>query len=228
MLYHCILASIIVALTWVLSCILLPAWPAFALVWVSVLIFTVSVLILFAGFILLSTQVKDERRKNPSAMYPLSGYAVFCFFAIFLSLLLSSYSWLFVLHLFGIFLACIIGFVMRSAWQKSTRFALEHKDDQRIALKRAENLSAICSTLKMKQLPDISSQISKVHLFSEKLRYAAGAVDVECDAELDSLISELTTLVDDTANGAELQDKLPVLLQKMENVLSRRERLAIL
>ena len=228
MLYLSILAAIVVTLTWLLACLLIPAWPAFALVWTSVIIFTIAVLVLFTGLILLSSLFKDENKKNPSAMYPMSGYVVFCFFAIFISLLLSTYSALFILHLFGILLVCITGFVMRSAWKKSARFAAEHKDDKRIALKRAEKLSEVCSTLKMKQIPELSPHVSKIHLFSEKLRYAAGVVDSECDAKLDALISELAVLVDDKADDTELQDKLPVLLQKIENKLATRERLAIL
>ena len=80
----------------------------------------------------------------------------------------------------------------------------------------------------MKHLPGLSSQISKIHLFAEKLRYAAGCVDCECDAELDALISELATLADNKTDGTELQDRLPVLLQKIENKLATRERLAVL
>ena len=228
MIYLSILAAIVVALTWLIAWLLIPAWPAFALVWTSVVIFTLAVLILFAGLVLLSTQVKDDNKKNPSVMYPMSGYVVFCFFAVFFSLLLSTYSALFILHLFGILLACITGFVMRSAWQKSARFAAEHKDDKRIALKRAEKLSEVCSTLKMKQLPELSPHVSKIYLLSERLRYAAGVVDRECDAELDALIAELATLVDNNADATELHDSLSALLQKIENKLATRERLAIL
>ena len=199
MVYILILACIVLALTWTLACLLIPAWPAFALVWASVVIFTLAVLILFGGLIMLSTLVKDENRKNPAAMYPLSGYVVFCFLAIFISQLLSSYSALFILHLFGILLACIGGFV-----------------------------SEICSSLKMRQQPELRPHISKIHLFSEKLRYAAGEIDSECDADLDELIHKLEELTADAPSSEDLQEKLPALLQKIENQLARRERLAVL
>ena len=228
MVYILILACIVLALTWTLACLLIPAWPAFALVWASVVIFTLALLILFGGLIMLSTLVKDENRKNPAAMYPLSGYVVFCFLAIFISQLLSSYSALFILHLFGILLACIGGFVMRSAWKKSAKFAAEHKADKKIAFNRAETLSEICSSLKMRQQPELRPHISKIHLFSEKLRYAAGEVDSECDADLDELIHKLEELTADAPSSEDLQEKLPALLQKIENQLARRERLAVL
>mgnify|MGYP003288281016 CR=1 FL=1 len=228
MIYHLILAGIAVALTWTLACLLIPAWPAFALVWASVIIFTLAVLILFAGLIMLSTLVKDENRKNPAAMYPMSGYVVFCFFAIFISLLLNTYSALFILHLFGILFACIVGFVMRSAWKKSASFAVEHKVDKAVAVNRAETLREICNALKMHQQPELTPYISKIHLFSEKLRYAAGKVDSKCDAELDALILTLQELSEGETSNAELAKKLPTLLQKIENQLARRERLAVL
>ena len=228
MIYHLILAGIALALTWTLACLLIPAWPAFAMVWASVIIFTLAVLILFAGLIMLSTLVKDENRKNPAAMYPMSGYVVFCFFAIFISLLLNTYSALFILHLFGILFACIVGFVMRSAWKKSSTFAAEHKADKTVAINRAETLSEICSSLKMRQQPELTSCISKIHLFSEKLRYAAGKVDNKCDAELDDLILILEELTKNETSNAELVEKLPELLQKIENKLAKRERLAVL
>lgn len=228
MIYHLILAGIALALTWTLACLLIPAWPAFALVWASVIIFTLAVLILFAGLIMLSTLVKDENRKNPAAMYPMSGYVVFCFFAIFISLLLNTYSALFILHLSGILFACIVGFVMRSAWKKSSTFAAEHKADKTVAINRAETLSEICSSLKMRQQPELTSCISKIHLFSEKLRYAAGKVDNKCDAELDDLILILEELTKNETGNAELVEKLPSLLQQIENKLAKRERLAVL
>lgn len=78
MIYILILAGIVLALTWTSACLLIPAWPAFALVWASVVIFTLAVLILFGGLVMLSTFVKDENRKNPAVMYPLSGYVAFC------------------------------------------------------------------------------------------------------------------------------------------------------
>lgn len=228
MIYHLILAGIALALTWTLACLLIPAWPAFAMVWASVIIFTLAVLILFAGLIMLSTLVKDENRKNPAAMYPMSGYVVFCFFAIFISLLLNTYSALFILHLFGILFACIVGFVMRSAWKKSSTFAAEHKADKTVAINRGETLSEICSSLKMRQQPELTSCISKIHLFSEKLRYAASKVDNKCDAELDDLILILEELTKNETSNAELVEKLPELLQKIENKLAKRERLAVL
>ena len=228
MIYILILAGIMLALTWISACLLIPAWPAFALVWASVVIFTLAVLILFGGLIMLSTFVKDENRKNPAVMYPLSGYVAFCFLAIFISQLLSSYSALFILHLFGILLACIGGFVMRSAWKKSAKFAAEHKADKKIAFHRAEILSEICSFLKMRQQPELRPHISKIHLFSEKLRYAAGVVDSKCDADLDELIHKLEELTANTPSSEDLQEKLPALLQKIENHLTKRERLGVL
>lgn len=228
MIYLLILAGIVLALTWTSACLLIPAWPAFALVWTSVIIFTLAVLILFAGLIMLSTLIKDEKRKNPAAMYPMSGYVVFCFLAIFISLLLNSYSALFILHLVGILFACIAGFVMRSAWKKSASFAAEHKTDKAVAFNRAETLEDICRALKMRQQPELTPYISKIHLFSEKLRYAAGKVDSKCDAVLDELILNLQELSAEGTSHTDMTAKLPTLLQKIESQLTKRERLAVL
>lgn len=223
-----IVACLVLALTWTTACLLIPSWPAFALVWISVIIFTIAVLILFSGIVKLSSLVKEVNRKNPTSLYPLSGYVVFCFLAIFFSLLLSSYSSLLILHLLGILGACIIGLVMNSACQKSASYASDHKADKNVAVNRAEILSEICRALKKRREPELSSFILKIHLFSEKLRYAAGCVDSTCDAEIDELILKLEVLSEDEIFKADLLVKLPSLLQKIENKLDKRERLAIL
>ena len=80
----------------------------------------------------------------------------------------------------------------------------------------------------MRQQPELGPHISKIHLFSEKLRYAAGVVDSKCDADLDELIRKLEELTADAPSSEDLQEKLPALLQKIENQLVRRERLAVL
>ncbi len=228
MIYLCILAAIVIAITWLLACLLIPAWPAFALIWTSVFIFTLAALVFFAALIMLSTFAKDEQKKNPAVLYPLIGYVVFCFFAIFISLTLSTYSGLFILHLVGILGACTVGFVMRSAWQKSAAFAEERKSDKKVSLIRAEKLAEIVSTLRMRNVPEISTYISSVHIFSEKMRYAAGNVDAECDAELDGLIHELKILVGSSTPDSELKQKLPIITQEISNKIAKRERLALL
>lgn len=228
MIYLSILAAIVLALTWILACLLIPAGAAFALVWISVSIFTLSVLIFFAGMAFLSNLMRNEKGGSISLLYPLGCYVGFCFLAIFISLALTTYSGLAILHLFGILFVCTAAFVMRSAWNRSTQFAAEHKADQMIAVNRSETLNEICSTLKMLQNPELASSVSTVHLFAERLRYAPGAVNAACDAELDAMIEELSSLATNNANPDELQHKLPILLQKMENQLTKRERLAVL
>lgn len=225
MIYLSILAAIVLALTWILACLLIPAGAAFALVWISVSIFTLSVLIFFAGMLFLSNIIRNEKGGSASLLYPLSSYVVFCFLAIFISLALTTYSGLAILHLCGLLIVCTVAFVMRSAWNRSTQFAAEHKADQIVAVNRAETLNEIYSSLKALHNPELSSSISKVHLFAERLRYAPGTVNAACDAELDVMIEELSSL---TTTPDELQQKLPILLQKMENQLTKRERLAVL
>lgn len=222
-----LIAAIIIAITWILAYLIIPTQAAYELVWCSVGIFTLAIIILFTGLIALAGKGKDINTKNPSLIYPLSGYAVFCFIAIFAALLFSSYLALSLLHLFGLLIACIVGFTMSYAWKKSYTFAAEHKADKRIAFDRAETLSEIHQTLKMRQMPELSAAISKVHLFSEKFRYAAGSVDTETDTEIDTLIQELATLAEQKTTNEELLKQLPHLLQKIENKLGKRERLAV-
>lgn len=223
-----LLAAIVIAITWILAYLIIPTQAAYELVWCSVGIFTLAVILLFIGLTGLAGKIKDGNGKNPSLIYPLSGYVIFCFLAIFVSLLFSGYLALSILHLFGILLACIVGFTMSSAWKKSATFAAEHREDKKIAFNRAETLNEIYKSLKIRQTPALSTAISKVHLFSEKLRYAAGSVDAETDIELDALIRELETMTEQNISNEELHKQLPVLLQKIENKLAKRERLALL
>lgn len=224
-----LLAALCLAFTYYLSWVFMPDVMAFPIIWTAVGLLAIAQVLFFTMLAVNTNRRQEGQPTQVTTLYALGFYCLFSLVMVFVAIPFVAYAPLFIPHAFVLLLLCALVFGLKGIAQRSAEDTTARAADRAEASDRAAELSECLTMLRHLKAPALAQHIDKVECLAERLKVSPGAVQADADAELDLMLRGFRKEVEgavEAASADSLAEKLPLLLMKLENMITRRERLA--